>query len=82
MTSQHGADKAAEEIAPEQQSDEVQSGAEIPDENIQALIAGTLGGSGDHHAAARRIVERMHDARWVTTKALDEGNIDALGRRR
>jgi len=53
--------------------DEVQSGAEIPDENMQMLIAGTLGGSGDHHAAAKRIVERMHQANWTTTKALDEG---------
>jgi hypothetical protein len=63
----------AGEPEPEQQFDEVQSGADIPDENIQMLIAGTLGGSGDHHAAAKRIVERMHQAEWVVTKALDEG---------
>ena len=53
--------------------DEVQSGADIPDENIEALIAGTLGGSGDNHASAKRIVERMHEAKWTVTKALDEG---------
>jgi hypothetical protein len=58
--------------------DEVQSGAPIPDENMQMLIAGTMGGSGDHHAMAKRIVERMKEAKWVTNKAADEGNIDAL----
>jgi hypothetical protein len=58
--------------------DEVQSGAVIPDENMQALIAGTMGGGGDHHAMAKRIVERMKEAKWVTHKAADEGNIDAL----
>jgi hypothetical protein len=63
----------AGEPAPEQQFDEVQSGADIPDENIQMLIAGTLGGSGDNHASAKRIVERMHQANWTITKALDEG---------
>jgi len=56
--------------------DEVASGADIPDENIQMLIAGTLGGSGDNHASAKRIVERMHQAEWVVTKALDAGTAD------
>jgi hypothetical protein len=73
---------AEREVEPEQQFDEVQSGAVIPDENMQALIAGTMGGSGDHHAMAKRIVERMKEAKWVTSKALDEGNIDALGSKR
>jgi hypothetical protein len=56
--------------------DEVQAGAVIPDENIQMLIAGTMGGSGDHHAMAKRIVERMKEAKWVTTKAADAGSGD------
>ena len=56
--------------------DEVQSGAEIPDENMQMLIAGTMGGGGDHHAMAKRIVERMKEAKWVTTKAADAGSGD------
>jgi len=65
------------EPEPEHQFDEVQSGAEIPDENLQALIAGTMGGSGDNHAMAKRIVERMHQANWTNpTKALDEGTGD------
>ena len=68
----------AGEPEPEQQFDEVQSGAEIPDENIQTLIAGTLGGSGDNHASAKRIVERMKEAQWVVTKALDAGTGDTL----
>jgi hypothetical protein len=56
--------------------DEVQSGAEIPDENMQMLIAGTMGGGGDHHAMAKRIVERMKEAKWVTSKAADAGSGD------
>jgi len=56
--------------------DEVQSGAVIPDENMQMLIAGTMGGGGDHHAMAKRIVERMKEAKWVTTKAADAGSGD------
>lgn len=71
----------AGEPEPEQQFDEVQSGAEIPDENIQMLIAGTLGGSGDNHASAKRIVERMHQANWTVSKALDAGSGDTLSAR-
>ena len=56
--------------------DEVQSGAVIPDENLQMLIAGTMGGSGDHHAMAKRVVERMKEVKWVTSKAADAGTGD------
>jgi len=61
--------------------DEVQSGAPIPDENVQALIAGTLGGGGDHHASAQKIMRRMYDdAGWQIIKALDEGTGDTRRR--
>lgn len=63
----------AAEPAPEQQFDEVQSGAEIPYENAETLIAGTLGGSGDAHANAQRILLRFEEALWVISKALDAG---------
>ena len=63
-----------EEPAPK--FDEVQSGAEIPPENAEILIAGTLGGCGDHHAQARRILERFVEANWTISKGLDEGTGD------
>jgi len=65
-----------EEPEAETKFDEVQSGAVIPDENMQMLIDGTMGGSGDHHAMAKRIVERMKEAKWVTSKAADAGSGD------
>jgi len=56
--------------------DEVASGEVIPAENAQMLIAGTLGGSGDHHASAKRILERFVEAGWELRKALDAGTGD------
>jgi hypothetical protein len=47
------------------------AGAEIPPENAQALIAGTMGGSGDHHAMAKRILERFVEANWLITKGAE-----------
>jgi hypothetical protein len=58
-----------EEEAPKY--DEVASGEVIPPENAQMLIAGTLGGSGDNHASAKRILERFTEAGWELRKALD-----------
>jgi hypothetical protein len=60
------------EVEPEPLFDEVAAGEEIPPENAQALIAGTLGGTGDHHADAKRILQRMADeANWVINKGAD-----------
>ena len=44
--------KLTEEQEPESAPlfDEVAAGEEIPPENAEALIADTIGGSGDHHA--------------------------------
>lgn len=56
--------------------DEVASGEIIPAENAQMLIAGTLGGSGDNHASAKRILERFVEAGWELRKALDAGTGD------
>jgi hypothetical protein len=56
--------------------DEVASGEVIPAENAQMLIAGTLGGSGDNHASAKRILARFEEAGWEVRKALDEGTGD------
>ena len=67
-------EERVEEPAPK--FDEVQAGAEIPPENAEILIAGTLGGSGDHHAMARRILERFVEANWTINKGLDEGTGD------
>jgi hypothetical protein len=75
-------DNALPEVEEPESFDEVQSGGDIPDENIQMLIAGTLGGSGDNHASAKRIVERMHQAEWVVTKALDAGSGDTAKARK
>jgi len=60
------------EVEPEPMLDEVAAGEPIPPENAQALIAGTMGGSGDHHAMAKRILERMtNEANWVIAKGAD-----------
>ena len=61
--------------------DEVASGEVIPAENAQTLIAGTLGGSGDNHASAKRILERFEEAEWEIRKALDAGTGDTATRR-
>ena len=66
--------KLTEEQEPEPAPlfDEVAAGAEVPWENVQALIAGTLGGGGDDHASADAIVRRMQDdANWVINKGAD-----------
>jgi len=70
--------KLTEEQEPEPAPtfDEVQSGAEIPFENAETLIAGTLGGSGDNHASAKRILERFVEDNWVINKGLDAGTGD------
>jgi len=58
------------------QYDEAASGEVIPAENAQMLIAGTLGGSGDNHASAKRILARFEEAGWEVRKALDAGTGD------
>jgi hypothetical protein len=66
--------KLTEEPEPEVEPlyDEVAAGEEIPAENAEAFIAGTLGGTGDHHASAKRILERMaNEANWVINKGAD-----------
>jgi len=71
-------DNALPEPEPEAPKyDEVASGEVIPAENAQMLIAGTLGGSGDNHASAKRILERFTEAGWELRKALDAGTGDA-----
>jgi hypothetical protein len=62
-----------EEPEPEPLFDEVAAGEAIPPENAQALIGGTLGGGGDHHADAKRILERMaNEANWLLVKGPDD----------
>ena len=51
--------------------DEVAAGEAIPYDNAEMLIAGTLGGGGDHHADAKRILGRMVEANWLLTKGTD-----------
>jgi hypothetical protein len=51
--------------------DEVAAGEAIPYDNAEMLIAGTLGGGGDHHADAKRILGRMVEANWLITKGTD-----------
>jgi hypothetical protein len=66
--------KLTEEQEPEPAPlfDEVAAGAEVPWENVQALIASTLGGGGDAHASADACVRRMKDdANWVMNKGAD-----------
>jgi hypothetical protein len=65
--------KLVEEYEPEPAPlfDEVAAGQPIPYDNAQALIAGTLGGGGDHHALAKQILGRMVEANWLITKGDD-----------
>ena len=51
--------------------DEVLAGEAIPYDNAEMLIAGTLGGGGDHHADAKRILGRMVEANWLLTKGTE-----------
>jgi hypothetical protein len=51
--------------------DEVAAGEAIPYDNAEMLIAGTLGGGGDHHADAKRILGRMVEANWLLTKGTE-----------
>jgi hypothetical protein len=51
--------------------DEVAAGEAIPYDNAEMLIAGTLGGGGDHHADAKRILGRMVEANWLITKGTE-----------
>lgn len=51
--------------------DEVAAGEAIPYDNAQALIAGTLGGQGDHHEKAKQILGRMVEANWLITKGTE-----------
>ena len=67
--------KLTEEQEPEVEPlyDEVAAGEEIPPENAEALMAGTMGGSGDHHALAKRILQRMaNEVNWVINKGADD----------
>jgi hypothetical protein len=61
---------------PESLDGETPSGEVIPADYAQMLIAGTLGGSGDNHASAKRILQRFEEAGWEVRKALDAGTGD------
>jgi hypothetical protein len=71
---QHKPTPLVEEAEPEPAPlfDEVAAGEAIPYDNAEMLIAGTLGGSGDHHASAKHILGRFAEANWLITKG-DEG---------
>jgi hypothetical protein len=71
---QHKPTPLVAEVEPEPAPlfDEVAAGEAIPYDNIEMLIAGTLGGSGDNHASAKHILGRFAEANWLITKG-DEG---------
>ena len=52
--------------------DEVAAGEAIPYDNVEMLIAGTLGGSGDNHASAKHILGRFAEANWLITKGAED----------
>jgi len=71
---QHKPTPLVAEVEPEPAPlfDEVAAGEAIPYDNVEMLIAGTLGGSGDNHASAKHILGRFAEANWLITKG-DEG---------
>ena len=71
---QHKPTPLVAEVEPEPAPlfDEVAAGEAIPYDNVEMLIAGTLGGGGDQHVEAKRILGRFVEANWLITKG-DEG---------
>ena len=71
---QHKPTPLVAEVEPEPAPlfDEVAAGEAIPYANAEMLIAGTLGGGGDQHVEAKRILGRFVEANWLITKGAED----------